>query len=111
ATEGEGMGFATADALARALGTPPDAPSRIAARLLHALHHAAGDGHLHIPREEVLARAWRLLGTDPEDRLDELTASGKLVEEDGRVSDPAMYALERRPARGVREWASSPPAP
>src|SRR6476646_4243692 len=36
-TEVEGIGFATADALARALGTPPDAPSRIAAGLLHAL--------------------------------------------------------------------------
>ena len=30
-TEVEGIGFATADALARALGTPPDAPARIAA--------------------------------------------------------------------------------
>src|SRR6476620_2817513 len=95
-TEVEGIGFATADALARALGTPPDAPSRIAAGLLHALHQAEGDGHCHLPREEALARAWRLLGTDAEDRLDELTASGKLVEEDGRVSDPVMYAIERR---------------
>jgi exodeoxyribonuclease V alpha subunit len=106
----DGIGFATADALARALGTPPDAPSRIDAGLLHALHQAEGDGHCHLPREEVLARAWRLLGTDAEDRLDELAASGKLVEEDGRVSDPVMYAIERRLARSVRELAESPPA-
>ena len=109
-TEVEGIGFATADALARALGTPPDAPSRIDAGLLHALHQAEGDGHCHLPREEVLARAWRLLGTDAEDRLDELAASGKLVEEDGRVSDPVMYAIERRLARSVRELAESPAA-
>src|SRR4029079_17648646 len=108
ATEGEGMGFATADALARALGTPPDAPSRIDAGLLHALHQAEGDGHCHLPREEVLARAWRLLGTDAEDRLDELTASGKLVEEDGRVSGPGVDASQGALGRGGRGTGRGP---
>jgi exodeoxyribonuclease V alpha subunit len=109
-TEVEGIGFATADALARALGTPPDSPSRLDAGLRHALRQAENDGHCHLPRAELLERAMRLLGADLEDRLDELTASGALVEEDGRVFDPVMYALERRLARTVRELAQSPPA-
>jgi exodeoxyribonuclease V alpha subunit len=109
-TEVEGIGFATADALARALGTPPDAPGRIDAGLRHALHHAEGDGHCHLPREELLERAYRLLGTDPSDRLDDLAASGKLVIEDDRVFDPVMHGIERRLARSVRELAASPPA-
>jgi exodeoxyribonuclease V alpha subunit len=109
ATEVEGIGFATADALARALGTPPDAPSRIDAGLVHVLRDAERDGHCHLPRPELLERARRLLGTDPADRLDELAAAGRLVVEDDRVADPVMHAIERRLARSVRELAGSAP--
>src|SRR4051794_24643294 len=109
-TEVEGIGFATADALARALGTPPDAPSRIDAGLRHALHQAESDGHCHLPRAELLERAWRLLGADAADRLDDLAAGGKLVIEDERVFDPVMHGIEGRLARSVRELAESPPA-
>jgi exodeoxyribonuclease V alpha subunit len=108
-TEVEGIGFATADALAQALGTPPNAPGRIDAGLLHVLHQAEGDGHCHLPRAELLERAWRLLGTDAGDRLDELAAAGRLVVEEDRVADPAMHAIERRLARSVRELAGSAP--
>jgi exodeoxyribonuclease V alpha subunit len=107
ATEVEGIGFATADALARALGTPPDAPARIDAGLRHALHQAENDGHCHLPRAELLERAYRLLGADPADRLDDLAASGKLVIEDDRVFDPVMHGIERRLARSVRELVES----
>jgi exodeoxyribonuclease V alpha subunit len=109
-TEVEGIGFATADALARALGTPLDAPARIDAGLRHALREAESDGHCHLPRGELLERARRLLGADPADRLDELAAAGKLVIEDDRVFDPVMHGIERRLARSVRELAESPPA-
>src|SRR3954454_13842623 len=108
-TEVEGIGFATADALARALGTPLDAPARIDAGLRHALRQAEADAHCHLPRGELLERARRLLGADPADRLDELAASGKLVIEDERVFDPVMHAVERRLARSVRELVDSPP--
>jgi exodeoxyribonuclease V alpha subunit len=109
-TEVEGIGFATADALARALGTPPDAPARIDAGLRHALRQAEDDGHCHLPRAELLERARRLLGADPEDRLDELAASGRLVVEDDRVYDPVMHGIERRLARSVRALIESGPA-
>ena len=58
-TELDGIGFATADALAQALGTPPDSPGRLDAGLRHALHEAESDGHCHLPRAELAERAAR----------------------------------------------------
>src|SRR5262249_58170986 len=52
-TELDGIGFATADALAQALGTPPDAPGRLDARVRHALHEAENDRHCHPPRAQL----------------------------------------------------------
>jgi exodeoxyribonuclease V alpha subunit len=108
-TELDGIGFATADALAAALGTPPDAPGRLDAGLRHALRDAEADGHCHLPRDELVARARRLLGADPEDRIDELAARGRLIVEHGRVFHPAMHALERRLAEHVRALADDDP--
>src|SRR3954463_10447054 len=62
ATEVEGIGFATADALAQALGVPADDPARIEAGVVHALREAEDDGHCHLPRGELEYRAARFLG-------------------------------------------------
>jgi exodeoxyribonuclease V alpha subunit len=104
-TDLDGIGFATADALAQALGTPPDAPGRLDAGLRHALREAEADGHCFLPRGELVDRARRLLGADPEDRIDELAARGRLVVEEVRVYHPAMHALELRLARHARALA------
>ncbi|MGZ8633533.1 MAG: SF1B family DNA helicase RecD2 [Solirubrobacteraceae bacterium] len=101
-TELDGIGFATADALAQALGTPPDSPGRLDAGLRHALVEAESDGHCHLPRADLAERARRLLGSDANDRIDELAARGKLVIEGDRVFGPSMHAAEMRLARHVR---------
>jgi exodeoxyribonuclease V alpha subunit len=108
-TELDGIGFATADALAQALGTPPDSPGRLDAGLRHALHEAESDGHCHLPRAELAERARRLLGADADDRIDELAARGKLVIEGDRVFDPSMHAVETRLARHVRALIDDDP--
>jgi exodeoxyribonuclease V alpha subunit len=108
-TELDGIGFATADALAQALGTPPDSPGRLDAGLRHALHEAESDGHCHLPRAELVERARRLLGADPDDRVDELAVRGKLVVEGDRVFDPSMHAAERRLAGHVRALVDDEP--
>jgi exodeoxyribonuclease V alpha subunit len=108
-TELDGIGFATADALAQALGTPPDSPGRLDAGLRHALHEAESDGHCHLPRPELEECARRLLGADADDRIDDLAARGRLVIEDDRVFDPGMHAVERRLAAHVRALVDDEP--
>jgi len=108
-TELDGIGFATADALAQALGTPPDSPGRLDAGLRHALREAESDGHCHLPRADLEGRARRLLGADADDRIDDLAARGRLVIEGDRVFDPGMYAVERRLAAHVRALVDDEP--
>ena len=59
-----GIGFRTADQIAMSLGMARDAPERLEAGLLHALETSRADGHLHLPDEELVARAGELLGVD-----------------------------------------------
>ena len=56
-----GIGFRTADAIAEKLGIARDAPERLEAGLLHALETGAEDGHMHLPDDELIARAAELL--------------------------------------------------
>ncbi|MCW2991264.1 MAG: ATP-dependent RecD-like helicase [Solirubrobacterales bacterium] len=109
ATDVEGIGFATADALARALGVPEDDPARLDAGIVHALREAADDGHCHLPRGELEFRAGRFLGMDVGDRIGTLCASGRLIEDDERIVDPLIDAIERRLARRVRELLDAEP--
>ena len=108
-TEVEGIGFATADALARALGTASDADGRLDAGLVHALQLAESDGHCFLPRGELVARAARLLGTDAAHRIDALVLAGRLVAEEDRVAEARMSATERKLARLVRALVDDAP--
>jgi exodeoxyribonuclease V alpha subunit len=103
ATDVEGIGFATADALARAMGLPLDDPARLDAGIVHALREAEDDGHCHLPRPELEARAARFLGIAVGDRIDTLVASGRLVADGDRLVDPYLDGIERRLARRIRE--------
>jgi exodeoxyribonuclease V alpha subunit len=107
----DGIGFATADALARALDTPLDAPDRLAAGVLHALQQAETEGHCHLPRRELVERAQRLLGGSPvDDAIDELEGRGKVVVDGDRVADARLHAIEERLAGHVRALLESEPA-
>jgi exodeoxyribonuclease V alpha subunit len=110
ATEVEGIGFATADALARALGVPADDPARIEAGVIHALREAEDDGHCHLPRGELEYRAARFLGAEVSDEIGRLAASGRLiVDHEDRVIEPLVDAIERRLARSVRALLDDEP--
>jgi exodeoxyribonuclease V alpha subunit len=106
----DGIGFATADALARALDTPLDAPDRLAAGVLHALALAETDGHCHLPHAELAQRAERLLGGgDVSGAIDELAARGLVVVEDDRVAGARLHAIEDRLAAHVRRLLEDEP--
>lgn len=123
----DGVGFATADALARALGVEPGDPRRLAAGVLHVLREAEGEGHCHLPRAELRARAGRLLGADPDAAVDALAASGAVVVEragagaasgvapdgaasgDELVADARLHRVETRLAERIRGLLDAEP--
>lgn len=61
-----GIGFASADTIARALGIEPDSVKRIAAGLEHILESAANEGHVYLPAAELIDRAVQLLSISRE---------------------------------------------
>ncbi len=56
-----GIGFKTADRLARELGVPTTSPDRMRAGLTHALHELAQQGHTAPPETLVMANAMTIL--------------------------------------------------
>jgi exodeoxyribonuclease V alpha subunit len=64
AQEVRGIGFATADAIARDGGIDPQDPRRIQAGVIHLLRELAGSGHLCYPVEMLGEKAVQLLEAD-----------------------------------------------
>jgi exodeoxyribonuclease V alpha subunit len=56
-----GVGFKTADRIARALGLPTDHPSRIEAGVIYALREMTDDGHVYAPQRLLVERSIDLL--------------------------------------------------
>jgi exodeoxyribonuclease V alpha subunit len=87
-----GVGFRTADALARSLGIDLASPARAAAAALHVLEAATDEGHLYLPAAELKRRCDLLevpanvLGEE----LDRLRERSELVLE-GRGPEAAVY--------------------
>ncbi|MGI8623745.1 MAG: helix-hairpin-helix domain-containing protein, partial [Solirubrobacteraceae bacterium] len=98
-----GVGFPTADTIARAAGVAPDAAARSSAALVHVLGEAERDGSTCLPLAEALRRSAQLLGTagPSQELLAGLEADGRLVVEEGFAYRPATAALERELARRV----------
>jgi exodeoxyribonuclease V alpha subunit len=61
ATEVYGIGFITADAIARNIGFGIDSEFRLKAGIVHALDQAGEEGHCYLPRQELAERAVKLL--------------------------------------------------
>ncbi|MBD2731971.1 ATP-dependent RecD-like DNA helicase [Nostoc sp. FACHB-892] len=63
ATDIYGIGFLTADKIARNLGVAPDSEFRYCAGITHALSVAAEDGHCYLPQPELIEKVIKLLTT------------------------------------------------
>ena len=107
-----GVGFATADRIARAAGMARDSPARSSAALLHVLGEAERDGSTCLPVGEALARSAQVLAGDQPslELLSEMEDSGRLVREDAYAYRPPTAALERELARRVGELIAAEPA-
>ena len=110
-----GIGFATADLIASRAGIRADSDFRIRSGLKYLLSEASGEGHSYLPREEVLARAVRLLQAEPEQiemQLDNLLVERELVakgRDPQQVYSPRAFREEQQIARMLLELDSDRP--
>lgn len=82
AREVHGIGFATADKIARALGTDPNSDERVDAGIVHALERAKNEGHCALPPGRLLDQARSVLSLPPdriEAGIDRLIDEGELI--------------------------------
>ncbi|MFE2865875.1 MULTISPECIES: ATP-dependent RecD-like DNA helicase [unclassified Embleya] len=79
-----GIGFKTADAIAKAVGIPHDAPQRIKAGLQYTLSEGSDSGHCYLPAEVLVAEAVEILEVSSELVV---TCLNELVAEEGVVCE------------------------
>ncbi len=96
----EGVGFRTADEIAKRVGIREDSDFRIRSGILYALLQGAAEGHTCLPRHALLSKTAELLGGVPlesvEKHLMDLSIDRRLVQKllpgaDGR-EEPFIYA-------------------
>lgn len=106
-----GVGFLTADRIARHLDAHGDSPGRTRAAMLHALTEAERGGSTCLPIEALLAEVGELLGSaPPEADVDELVQAGDLVREGRWVYRAETAELEVELAERVQELVRSSPS-
>lgn len=87
-----GVGFKTADKIARDLGLPPDAPSRVQAGVAHVLGQLVNEGHVYAPEGKLMAEAVRLLAVSPDlvgTAIEDLDA-GEVVRRETLIYPPPL---------------------
>lgn len=115
-TEEHGVGFKTADAIARANGVHGDSPQRSRAATVHLLREAERRGDTYLTLAALRDRANDLVGDLSDDLLRGLAGDGTLVWEEDRIALAVVDATERRVAAkfdalALAETALDAPAP
>lgn len=96
-----GVGFKTADTIARSVGVGADSPERGQAGVLQSLHDAAGSGHVYAPRADLVARTTALLECGEvrvEEAIDALLQKGRVYCDKLDDGIEAVYTPELRDA-------------
>jgi exodeoxyribonuclease V alpha subunit len=111
-TEEHGIGFETADAIARAHGVAEDSPGRYRAALVHVLQTAERrSGHTYLPTDELLRGTAGLVGPLPQGLLEDLGATHALAVEDGCVALPSTWEAEAALTDDLAGLAAAPATP
>jgi exodeoxyribonuclease V alpha subunit len=102
ATDIYGIGFITADQIARNLGVPTDSEFRYRAGITHVLNEASEDGHCYLPQPELIEQASQCLKTNEhqpnEDNVAAIVKNMSLADELIRESSPDQTLLCYNPA-------------
>ncbi len=111
AEEVPGIGFRTADSIARALGYALDDPRRAAGAVLHLLGKAADEGHTFLSAGELRAQAHAL--QVPAERIEtavtELGARSLIIAEGDALYAPPLHRAEQFVAARLRALALRDP--
>ena len=106
AQEVEGIGFATADAIAASLGMAGDDENRIAAGIDYALQQISLNGHCCIPEEPLIQRTAKLLRVDGlsvaevlQKQLKKQRLSVESLGGETLIYSPYLYRAEQKVAR------------
>ena len=110
-----GIGFRTADKIAQQLGMPPDSPARIEAGVFYALNQATDEGHVFLPRADLIHQSAELLGVGEAvipDAIDALllneTAVAGILPDDQAIYLAPLYYAELGVARRMARLLTSP---
>lgn len=108
-TEEHGVGFKTADAIARANGVAGDSPQRSRAAAVHLLREAERRGDTYLTSAALRGRADDLVGELSDELLAGLAGDGTLVWEDDRVALATVFATEAKVAAKLRDLGRASP--
>ncbi len=92
-----GIGFLTADRIARSLGIAANAPERIKAGVRFILNKASEDGHVFMPQFELIDAVGKALEIDNKliaPNIEALAAEGGVVADSTRFYLPQLYQAE-----------------
>ena len=107
-----GIGFATADRIARAVGMPHDSPLRARASIVHTLQTEAEEaGHCWTSEPDLLLHAQELVGISVEKIAEALAAeveAGRVVREGDRIYLKNLFFSENRVAAKLRQLLDAP---
>ena len=105
-----GIGFKTADDIARKVGIEPSSDYRIKAAILYLLIQANGEGHVYLPENELIERAKNLLMVDEEAirrQISALNIEKKIVvtdnNEESIIYASVFYYMELNVARMLHD--------
>jgi exodeoxyribonuclease V alpha subunit len=100
-----GIGFLTADKIARALGIDSNSEQRLVAGLNYTLTEAQTDGHTYFPKEILLEKASSLLTIPNMELLDKALNiaifQGLILEYQSRYYTPPIFLSERKAADSI----------
>ncbi|NLY35882.1 MAG: ATP-dependent RecD-like DNA helicase [Tissierellia bacterium] len=103
----EGIGFESCEKLARAQGFSLEDSRRLLAFVQDHLQRALYQGHVYLPREDVLEKI-EYLGLFSEEDLQRLLVQGHLIDEKGRLYLPHVYEAEGRVVADLLRISKSP---
>ena len=105
-----GIGFKMADKIAQNMGIERDSAHRIEGGIKYTLSSSAQEGHVYLPKEELLKNAREILGLDPiliDNQLLDLHRKGsiviKLVDGESLVYSSLLYKAEQEVARKLTD--------